>query len=242
MTRGLPKLLILLLAIVIIFSGTFFVFKYKKYFIPADFLSKALQEKRIEFKKSNDWNKYFVFLPKQQVDKLLTEAEDKGRFKYLFPQFDVTKTTNLIIENREIPVPDLNTSLDSIQVKNLIPGTKLYSNFNGSIQIGVLIGQNSTTFISGKEKENNFFILSPHTKGESKVLAGKYSDKEYPVSLSDPLLELKNNSFLDETHYPGKWQFVFYIERKMTNGKSDFSVAGFENLLTQNNKIVMIKL
>ena len=240
MIRGLPKLLILLLVTVIIFSGAFFV--YKKYFIPADFLSKALQEKKIEFKRNNDWRKYFVFLPKQEVEKLLTEAKKRGELKYLFPQFDVTKATDLVIENSEVVPSNLDTPLDSIQIKNLPLGTKFYSNFNGKIQIGALISQNSVTFISGEQGQDHFFILSPHTKGENRILAGKYSDKEYPVSLGDPLLELKNNSFLDETDYPGKWQFVFYLERKTTDGKSDFSVVGFENLLTKDNKIVMIKL
>lgn len=221
-------------------------------------VEKAIEQGRIEIKSPQEWQNYFTLVSPSEAREMLARAREKGEFKFLAPQFDLSKVTkDFAIENRTLS--SSTYKVVHLVMRGIKPGATFYSNQDGQGS-GNAPSSGLTRFISigidnGEIRQNMSTIAGPDYKtlpvgAADWPLSPVFGVKGATASLKigDPLFTLPTEEIIDQgisasagggtwRERLGDWQVHYFIKKG-----DDFSLAKLEDVLRhpQTGKIAML--
>jgi hypothetical protein len=137
--NNLPKILAIV-AGVLLLGALVYVFGFTS--ITSEILGgradRAIAKGRIEISSYRDFDKYFVFLPAEEVTALLGESEEK----FLFPQIDLglAEGKSFTVEEKEVQREGDVNPINFVTVSGLPEDTGIYSSGVGLVRGSVVPG------------------------------------------------------------------------------------------------------
>lgn len=203
------------------------------------YVKKAVETGKIEIKRPFDWNKYFIFVSKEEAGELLKKSYEKGEIKYLLPQFRTKGITKLTFQIREVDNPSgAGSKLTYLLVQGLPKQTLFYAAFDGQIRPEIMNAEKPYFQLIGMTPGMMPIMALPcPNKNAKEIILGKFNEW-HETELAKPIIRLETDELLDAKIFPGNWQMALIIKKE----GDDFTGASFKNLLMKNNKIVMVKI
>ncbi|MDD4930981.1 MAG: hypothetical protein PHG66_02375 [Candidatus Colwellbacteria bacterium] len=207
-----------------------------------EIVRKAIASGKIEISSEADRARYFDYLDIDEVRNLLTEQDNKGDFKFLLPQFDISLGT--VISEREKETE--GEIISYITVRGLTVGTKIYADIDG-FAAGLYEEKTDPPYIRTEERvisenpgtyDGVFKVMYVPTLyvpgGADSIFLSKLDEVLRRITIADPLMPIITDRTLAQI--PDS-QIALSIEKK-----GDRNLADLDNvLLSKNGKIVMVK-
>lgn len=223
-----------------------------------DYAGEAIEEGKIELKKPQEWEKYFVMVSAQEARDMLARAKERGEFRFLFPQLDVAKVKgDFVVENRSLS--SSSTTMVYLVFRGIEKGAAFYSNLDGEASTSagtsgfnkfIRVSIDNGELLQSLSIPVDDIVNLPGEPSWSLVAAYGVKDKTSPIFLGEPLLVLPTEDFIDWgisqsagggsfRERLGDWQIALFIRKG-----NDFSLAKMENILRdpKTGKIVMVAI
>jgi hypothetical protein len=204
---------------------------------------KAILSGRIEISSPRDFDKYFVFLPADEVIALLSESGDK----FLFPQIDLGITTgqDFVVQEKEVKlIGDVNPT-NFMLVSGLPQGTKIYSSAGELVRGWVIPGDGASyawvkEAIFGSEKGVmlSYFPAIDFGTAESNPFIESIESEAYSyIPFGDYYAEISIPETIPEGFIPGGVSLATAIAE---DGEV-FTALSLDKILTYKGRIVMVE-
>jgi len=202
-------------------------------------VKKAVETGKIEIKRSLDWNRFFVFVSKEEAGELLKKSYEKGEIKYLLPQFRTKGITQLTFQIREVDNPSgAGSKLAYLLARGLPKQTLFYANFDGQIRPEIMNPEKPYIQLLGMTPGMMPMMTLPcRDQNAKEIILGRLNEW-HETELAKPIIRLETDEFLDAKIFPGNWQITLIIKKE----GDDFTGASLKNLLLKDGKIVMVKI